>query len=123
MNLLIRLLTIIVILTTLIYIFIYIPYPNSWEQASISQILVIFVSFLIISTLIIDLFLKYLPRSFILGMGLMVMITLQALNILNSLLAIEIILVSILLARIFPKLRLTGSIKIPKLQKIERQKK
>ncbi len=119
----IKLVFIIFCLGILSLMFIFTPYPLSWEQASSWQILLIFVPLLILFTLLAELFLNYLPRSFIVGLGLMVIMVLQALNVLNPLLVIEILLVSILAARLFPRVKLTHSIKIPMLRLSNEPKK
>lgn len=98
------------------YLIIASPYPSSWQDASLIQLLGIFLPLLVLFTILVDLFLNYLPRSFIIGLGLMVIVVLQALNVLSFWLIVEILAVSILTARLFPKLKLIYSIKIPKLR-------
>lgn len=78
----------------------------------------------------IDLFLKYLPRSFIVGLGLMFIVVLQAIGQLTPLIILGILAASILAARLFPKIptprffkRLTLRTKIPKLSKLGAKKR
>jgi hypothetical protein len=72
-------------------IFFYIIYfseaPSSWIEASIFQILSFFISLLILTTFLADIFLDYLPRSFLIGLGVVILFLLQALGKLNFLTA------------------------------------
>lgn len=104
--------------TGLAYIFIYIPYPRSWLEAPTILVLLIFSLLLIVYTLLADLFLKYLPRSFIVGLGLLVLTMLQALRQLNPITGLGVFILTIIFAKLFPKLniRLHRFHKIPSLR-------
>lgn len=94
--------------------------PKSWNEASIFQILAFFLPLTFAVTLFIDLFLNYLPHSFIFTLGLILSLAFYAVGQLNYLTAALVILVTIFSWRVFPKMklprfRLTGEPKIPKL--------
>src|SRR5690348_2785010 len=80
-----------------------VPPPNSWQEATDWQIAAVFLPLLILFTFIIDLFVKYFPRSFIVGLGLMFIVVLQAISLLTPLLIVGILAAFILMARLFPK--------------------
>lgn len=103
-----------------IAIIIYAEPPKSWQEASIFQILAFFLPLLFITTLLIDIFLKYVPHSFIFALGLILGLAFYAVNQLNFLTGILVLLITILSFRLFPKMklprfRLTQTQKIPKL--------
>src|SRR5216684_3721316 len=110
-----KILTIIGCTLILSYIFYFTAPPKSWEQASIWQIFTILLSILTITTLMIDFSLKYLPHSFILGLGMLVIFVLQALNQLTPLIALGVTLASILGVRLFPWIKPSDFNNIPKL--------
>ena len=111
-----KILFIVVCFGIITYIIIATPYPSSWQDASIAQILGIFIPLLIIFSLTIEFFLKYLPKSFILAMGFWLLIIFQALNVLTPLLVVAVLALSILLSRLYPKHKLNFRTKIPKLR-------
>ena len=109
---------------------IFIEPPQAWQSAATWQILIVFVPILLFFTFVVDLFLKYLPRSFIIGLGLMFILVLQAINLLTLAVALEVLAVALLAAKLFPKIppprflrRLTLRTKIPKLSKIGDKRK
>ena len=129
-----RVLIILVCLIFLGYTFYYTQPPAEWELASTLQILEVFLPILILATTLADLLLKYPPRSFIIGLGVMVMAVLQALKQLTPVIALEVILVSILSVRLFPVIKskefknikalgLSNEPKKSKLSKLRRHKK
>lgn len=88
------------ILASVIY---YITPPPSWAEASTFQILIFFIPLLLTLTFFINIFLGFLPRSFIVGLGLMMLVVLWAINTFNYLsLGIVIFLTAICL-KLFPK--------------------
>lgn len=96
--------------------------PNSWPEASIFQILVVFIPLLFTLTFLINLFLKFLPHSFILALGGVILIALYSINLFNLFSVPLTFALTIIAFRIFPKIylprfRLTRSTKIPKLTK------
>lgn len=106
---------IIVCLALLIYIAVYTQPPKSWEQASTFQILAVFLPILVLGAVVADFFFNYLPRSFLVGLGVMVIAVLQALKQLTPLIALGIILSAVLAARLFPRLKPKEIKDIPKL--------
>lgn len=98
----------------------YIPAPASWQEASVFQITVFFLPILLAITSLADILVHYLPHSFILALGAILLLAFFGARQLNFLTAILVILVTAFCFRIFPKMklprfRLTPSSKIPKL--------
>lgn len=89
--------------------------PKSWGEASNFQILIFFIPLILFFTFLINLFLNHLPRSFALGLGLLMIIVLQALGKFNLITVTLIALSTSLLVWFIPKSRLTKNPKIPKL--------
>lgn len=103
-----------------ILVVLYVEPPASWAKASTFQIMAFFIPLLFSATLLIDLLFKYLPHSFILSLGLVLGLAFYAVNQLNYLTFILILLITVFLWRVFPKMRLprfrlTRETKIPKL--------
>jgi hypothetical protein len=118
-----KVLPILVCLGFITYIIIATPYPNTWQEASWVQILGVFIPLLILLTLTFELFIKYLPKSFILAIGFWLIILFQALNVLTPVLVVALLALSILLARLYPKHKLSLRTKIPKLRLSNEPKK
>lgn len=94
--------------------------PKSWNQASLFQIMAFFLPLLLAFTVLLDIFIRYIPHSFIIGLGLILGLSFYAVNQLNYLTGILVILIILFSWRVFPKMklprfRLTGGSKIPKL--------
>ena len=109
---------------------IFVEPPKSWQEANNFQILGVFIPLLLIFMFSVDIFVKYLPRSFIVGLGIMFLFVLQAIGQLTPLIAVGVLAAAILAARLYPKLpsprflrRLTLRTKIPKISKIGDRKK
>ncbi len=96
-------LPIIIPLFIIIFIIYYTKPPDSWEKASTFQILILFIPLLFTFSFFANLFINYLPRSFIIGLGAIVILGLQAAGSLNFLTGTLVILLTILLARLFKK--------------------
>lgn len=110
-----RIIVALVCIALLIYIAIYTTPPKSWEKASEIQILAIFLSLMILAWVLVDIFLKNSAKSFIAGLGAMVIAVLQALGQNTFWVTLGIILVSILSIRLFPDLKPKEVKEIPKL--------
>ncbi|MBI4039978.1 hypothetical protein HY389_01335, partial [Candidatus Daviesbacteria bacterium] len=100
--------------------------PKSWNEASIFQIMAFFLPLLLALTIFLDFFIRYLPHSFILSLGLILGLSFYAVNQLSILSGLLVILITSLSWRVFPKMklprfRLTGKAKIPKLHLAKRQ--
>lgn len=108
-------------LTFFSYIIYFTEPPKSWDQASNFQILIFFIPLLLLVTFFTNLFLNYLPRSFSIGLGVLVMTVLKGVNQLNSLTFSLTILLIALLFWFIPKSRLTRIPKIPKLSRFRRK--
>lgn len=120
MRLLRKIAILLISLGFLIYVIFKVEPPKDWVSASIFQILIFFIPLLLTVTFFADLFINYLPRSFIIGLSFLILSVLQALKLLNILSGVIVILGTIVLFRFFPKTRLTFFTKIPKLTKIRR---
>lgn len=80
--------------------------PKSWPEASLLQILGFFIPLLLTLTFFFQFFFNYFPRSFMAGLGGMMLLTLQAANQLNIYSGIGVAATTILAIRLFPKMRL-----------------
>ncbi len=100
----------------LFFIIYYTEPPQSWNQASTLQILGLLLPLLVLATFIANLFINYLPRSFIIGLGIMILFVLKSLDILNFLTTPAIILTTIVSFYFFKKPKFTRVTKIPKLK-------
>lgn len=101
-------------------VILYMEPPESWREASIFQIMAFFLPLLLAVTTFTDFFIRYLPHSFILSLGLILGLAFYAVNQLSILSGLLVILITLLSWRVFPKMklprfRLTGRSKIPKL--------
>lgn len=112
------------------FVIIYMEPPTSWREASVFQIMAFFLPLLLTVITFTDFFIRYLPHSFILSLGIILGLAFYAVNQLNFLSAILVFLIILFSWRVFPKMklprfRLTGRSKIPKLhmQKQELPKK
>lgn len=97
--------------------------PKSWPQATTTQILFFFLPLLASLTFLADIFLSYLPRSFAIGLGGMVLVVLLSVEALNPLTAISTLLICIAVIRFTPKPRLTKETKIHKLTRLGDKKR
>lgn len=98
----------------------YVEPPKSWEAASLFQIMVFFLPLLIGLTFLFDSAVKYIPHSFIISLGVILLLAFYSVNQLNYLTVALVFLTTAFLLRVFPKmrlprLRLTSGSKIPKL--------
>ncbi|MBI2022731.1 hypothetical protein HYS97_02700 [Candidatus Daviesbacteria bacterium] len=104
--------------------------PKSWTQASYFQILIFFIPLLLFFTFFVNIFLNYLPRSFAISIGLLIIVVLQALGQLNYLYLIFIAFAISLLVWFIPKSRAKKKFpqssnkfeKIPKLSSFRRKR-
>lgn len=115
-----KVLLLIVFFTLFALVVIYIEPPGSWREASIFQIVAFFLPLLLGLTVLLDFFIRYAPRSFILGLGLILGLAFYAVRELNYLTGALVFLVTLFSFRVFPKMklprfRLTGKTNIPKL--------
>lgn len=115
-----KLLAFLFFLLIFILVIFYIEPPANWESASIFQIMAFFLPILLAITSLADIVIHYLPHSFIVSLGVILLLAFFGAGQLNYLTAILVILITALCFRIFPKMklprfRLTPSSKIPKL--------
>lgn len=109
-------------LAAFIYVVNFVEPPKDWISASYPQIFIFFIPLLATITFFANLFINYLPRSFLIGLSFLVLAALKALNLLNLITAALLIFCIVLLWRIFPKTHLPRNLpgltfftKIPKL--------
>jgi hypothetical protein len=102
--------------------------PKSWTQASNFQILIFFIPLLLTFTFFINIFLNFLPWSFIVGLGLMMLVVLWAIGTFTYLSLGMVVFLTAICIKLFPKFnyprklrmnpfrkRLTSDENIPKL--------
>ncbi|MBI2596321.1 hypothetical protein HYW46_06325 [Candidatus Daviesbacteria bacterium] len=81
--------------------------PNSWENASIFQILVFFIPLLFFFSSIFNVFIISFPKSFVLGLGLMFITVLWAIGRISITSVVITAIATILLFTSLPKSRFT----------------
>jgi len=107
-------------LSLFVLVVLYLEPPKSWQNASLFQIMAFFLPLLLAITVLIDILVHYLPHSFIFALGIILGLAFYAVNQLNILTGLLVLLITLLSYRVFPKMRLprfrlTPSSKIPKL--------
>lgn len=112
------------------YILNFVQAPSSWTDASIYQILSIFISLLLFLTFLNNLFIGYLTASFLIGLGAIFIIALKSVSDLNNYILSIVISAFLILIIVFIKndkkifnpfkKSLTMEIKIPKLKNLKR---
>lgn len=111
-----RNLLIFTLLSLILFSFIYFtPAPSSWVETQTWHIVLIFTLILFIPTFFINIFLNYLPRSFCIGLGVLMTSLQLALNQKSPLIYLLIATLTILLFFFIPKKSLTRTPKIPKI--------
>ncbi|OGE43862.1 hypothetical protein A3B45_02420 [Candidatus Daviesbacteria bacterium RIFCSPLOWO2_01_FULL_39_12] len=106
-----------------IYVILQIPYPESITQANIIQLLTFFFPLFLAATLTLNIFLKNIFISTSLSLGLIMTLFLKALDSLNLVTGILLIISVGLLISYFRKIRkksLTNYSKIPKLTHVRK---
>lgn len=97
--------------------------PQSLPSISLTQLILFFIPLLLFLTFCLNLFFKFLLRSFAVALGLILFLVLKSLNILNLATVSVIFLVIVILVRIFKKPGKTFyQVKIPKLSKLSKQR-
>ncbi len=109
-----------VFLALFVLVVLYVEPPQSWESASIFQIMAFFLPLIFAITALIDILLHYPPHSFIFSLGIILTLAFYAVDQLNILTGLLVLLITLLSYRVFPKMklprfRLTRGTKIPKL--------
>lgn len=101
-----------------------IPYPQSLTQASAFQLIAFFIPLFLALIFTINIFLKFLIRSFLVSAAFIVFLTLQALQALNLVTFIlTTVGVGLMLSYFKKKKQLTSSSKISKLPSLQRRKR
>lgn len=107
-----------------IFVIFQVPYPESLTQASLFQILAFFISFFLALVITLNLFLKFIPSSVFISLGIISLLLLKALDALNFVSAALIFITVGLLLSYFKKTKghLTYVSKISKLTHLHRKK-
>lgn len=108
----------------LFYVIYFTTPPKSWADASIIQILEFFLPLLFSITFLVDLFFDFLPRSFSIGLGGMVLVTLESVGQFNILTVAICLAATILLATSFkkPPLREQRAKSLPEKKELKQNK-
>jgi|SRR3989344_1143684 len=107
----------------LLSLFYFTPAPPSWVETQTWQIILIFTLILFIPTFFVNIFLNYIPRSFCIGLGVLMASLQLALNQKSPIIYSLIALLTILLFFFIPKKSLTRTPKIPKMAFGRKQKR
>ncbi len=97
--------------------------PKSFETASYFQIIAFFLPLFLFLFFLLNLFIQFIIRSFIISLGIILLLIIKTLDIFNPAVIILIILSVILLAKTFKKpQRKFYQTKIPKISKLAKQR-
>ncbi len=121
MNYLFKIMPAIIFWGVFIYIVLTIPYPQSLTQANMSQIIPFFAALYLAILLTLNIFLKRIILSASVTLGIILLLLLKALDSLNLVTGLLVIITIGLFASYFMKIKkrgLTKSTKIPKLTKL-----
>jgi hypothetical protein len=126
-----KLLPFFVSLAFLFILIYFIEPPKTWTEASLFQILVFFIPLLLTFTFFINIFISFLPWSFITSLGLMLVVVFFVINLLNIVTILIVVVLTFISLKLFPKFnyprklrmnpfkkRLTSNENIPKLTRI-----
>ncbi|MDP3974319.1 MAG: hypothetical protein Q8P92_05810 [Candidatus Daviesbacteria bacterium] len=108
-----------------IYVVLQIPYPESFSQASPQQLLYFFVSLFFAITLTLNIFLNFILLSASVAIGIILLLILRAMEFLNIVTTIMVLIAVGLLFSYFGKIKgkkLTLNSKIPKLTHLRRSR-
>lgn len=124
MKLLKKLIPIILSAALLFYVVYYTTPPNSWTDASISQIFLFFIPLIILVTSLMFLFLNFY-RSLIIGLTVFVLVVLESTNFLNIYTLLIVVILGLVGLTIFKNSNspLTSEPEIPKLTKFQHERR
>ena len=112
-----------------LYVIFFIEPPKSWQLASYFQILVFFIPILMFFTFLADILIDYLPKSFLIGLLLMLFGVFYSSGILNIFTGIVLFVFLIMSLKYFPDKglhffgrSLTRFTKMPKLSRFRRKR-
>lgn len=94
------------------------PYPDSLTQANLNQVIPFFASLFLVLLLTFNIFLKNIFISFSISLGVILFLILQALDSLNLVTGILIIISAGLLISYFKKTKSKHLVKLPKIPKL-----
>jgi len=101
-----------------ILVVLYIPYPESLTQANLTQLIPFFASLYLSLSLTFNVFLKNIPVSSSVSLGLIFLLILKALDSLNLVTLSLIVVATGLLTSYFRKVKKRDLTKLPKIPKI-----
>ncbi len=119
-----RILPVLVVWGIFGFVILQIPYPDSLTQASFFQLLAFFIPLFFALTLTLNIFLKNIFTSVSISLGLIFLLFLKALNSLNLVTGILVIISVSLLVSYFKKIKdknLTKWSKIPRLTRLRKE--
>lgn len=101
-----------------IFVVLNVPYPDSLTQANLNQVIPFFASLFLVLLLTFNIFLKNIFISFSISLGVILFLILQALDSLNLVTGILIIISAGLLISYFKKTKSKHLVKLPKIPKL-----
>lgn len=122
MNLLTRTLLFLITAFTFLYVLNYIQPPNSWPEASANQILIFYIPLLLTITLLINIFINQILKSFVAGLGIIFMITLLGAKQLTPLSSALTFFVAGILFVYTPSIRFIHYRKLRKIAHLQKDK-
>ena len=105
------------------FVVLQIPYPETITQANLTQLLTFFITLFLALTITINLFLKNILSSLSISLGLIFLLTLKALDSLNLVTGILVVIAVGLFVSYFRKIKRNNLTKLPKIPKLTRLKK
>ena len=122
MGLIKKSLTPLISLVVLAYIIYQIEPPKSWEEATLTHWVLFYLPLLVLLTFISNLFIKYPPKSLVLGLGVTLLVILQGLDSLTIITGPFVIIGTILILRsLKTSVNLPKHSRSPRLIKLRRQ--
>lgn len=106
-----------------IYVVLQVPYPESLTQANLTQLFAFFIPLFLAITLTLNLFLKNIFISGSISLGIIFLSFLKALDSLNFVTAILVIVSAELLISYFRKIKRRNLTKLPKISKLTPMRK
>ncbi len=122
MSLLTRILLCLISLSSLYYVLNYIEPPRSWPQATTNQIIVFYLPLLASITLLLNVFINHILRSFVAGLGIIFLITLLGAKQLTPLSAALTFFVTGMIFVHSPSIRFIHYRKIRKIAHLQKDK-
>lgn len=123
MPFILKLIPVLVLWATFAYVVLQVPYPDSLTQANLIQLLAFFIPLFLSITLTLNLILKNIFISGSISLGIIFLSFLKALDSLNLITAILVILSAGLLISYFRKIKRRNLTKWPRIPKLTNMRK